>query len=44
MNVNELAGFLWPGGPDLTTSELQFNKDRKSCIDVERFYLHHYGV
>lgn len=44
MNVNEVARFLWPGGPGFTTSELWFNKDCKSCLDVERSYLHHYTV
>jgi len=42
MNVNEVAGFLWPEGPGLTTSETWFNQDCKSCTDVERSYLRHY--
>lgn len=41
MNIEEVAGYLCPGGPGLTNSELWFNKDLKWCTDVESSWLHH---
>lgn len=44
MNANGVAGFLWPGGPGLTSAELRFNKDCKSYTDVGRSQLCCCGV
>lgn len=41
MNTNEVAGYLSPGGPGLTSSEMWFNKDHKWCLDVESSWLQH---